>query len=104
MESRIRSFPTLFRPTESIERYSPENTGAADQYKQGANLLVNTMIDSFFGSVFNNLSELDFTQIGSSERCTFGLQQPLGDNESVGLAQGKEGNIETKSKELRTEI
>ena len=42
---------------------STDNTGAADQYKQGANLLVNTMIDSFFGSVFNNLGTQFHTQI-----------------------------------------
>ncbi|MEE2925393.1 MAG: hypothetical protein VX619_11475 [bacterium] len=83
---------------------STDNAGVADQYKQGANLLVNTMIDSFFGSVFNNLGTQFHTQIGSSEQSSVGIQQPLGDNLSVGLTQSKEGNIETKSKNFELQF
>ena len=35
-----------------------------DQNKQGANLIVNTMIDSFFGSVFNNLELNSILRLG----------------------------------------
>ena len=48
-----------------------------DQNKQGANLIVNTMIDSFFGSVFNNLGTQFHTQIGNSTQSSVSIQQPL---------------------------
>ena len=75
-----------------------------DQNKQGANLIVNTMIDSFFGSVFNNLGTQFHTQIGNSTQSSVSIQQPLGDNLSIGLTQGKEGNIETKSKNFELQF
>ena len=75
-----------------------------DQNKQGANLIVNTMIDSFFGSVFNNLGTQFHTQIGNSTQSSVSIQQPLGDNLSIGLTQGKEGNIDTKSKNFELQF
>ncbi len=83
---------------------SPDTSNDKDQYKHGANLLVGTLIDSFFGSVFNNFGTQFHTKIGDSEQSSLGIQQPLGDNLSVGLTQGKEGSIQTKSKNFELQF
>ncbi len=78
--------------------------GPTNDYKSGANLLVNTMIDSFFGSIFNDFGTQFHTQIGSSEQNSVGIRQPLGENVSVGITQGKQGNIQTKSKNFELQF
>lgn len=75
-----------------------------EEYKAQANLLVNTLVDSFFGSVFNSLGTQFHTKVGSSSDSAITIRQPLGDKLSVEISQEREGDVETKSQNVQLEF
>lgn len=77
---------------------------ADDERKAQINLLTNTLMDGLFGSVFKGLGTQFHTQLGNTDQSSISIRQPLGEKLSIGVTQGREGSLETKSQNLQVEL